>query len=152
MELTTGNGKVKYRGLPFEHGDEWLIIPPLPLDASREAQQAFANIKEPISELKDNEGKVIRAAVTGEEGWLDKRFATMKEAIGKAILRNYPDIKDTIGNYVSDFVTMQNVTKAYYAAIGILDEEDKKQSVKSVGEIQPVALTGTSSTGASVAA
>jgi hypothetical protein len=94
---------VKFRGAPFEYGDDVLIVPPLPLGLCREYQRKSLD-------LVPKENETVEESLAKA----DSRIAVMKEAITKALRRNYPEISN---DTVEDFVTQENVNPAFTAAM-----------------------------------
>ena len=95
---------VQFRGVPFEYGDDILIVPPLPLGVSKDLQKKMAAIAIGIQE-ETKEESVAR---------MDERIAIIIEAAGKALKRNYPDITE---DTVQDFITQENMNDIFGASL-----------------------------------
>jgi len=109
---------VRFRGVAFEYGDEYLVVPPLPLGVAKELQKEFAGIV---------------AKKTSDEDQSDAIVALYTKAAELALKRNYEEVtSDT----VADFLTPENMIGVFRAAVyGIDDAQDK---VKTVGEAKAV--------------
>lgn len=94
--------KVKFRGVAFEWGDETVIVPPLPMNATRDHEEKLKAVKYADPANPDTE--------TGH-----KRAAVMLEAIKASLGRNYTGSEiDT-----DDFLNLVNFGDVYAAAIGL---------------------------------
>jgi hypothetical protein len=124
--------KVKYRGVPFEDGDDILIVPPL----------NCAQLRDLAATLKQHDDIKIPEATNGDIG------ATM-EAVGRrrdvqviivhaALTRNYPDI--TVQK-VEEVFDGRTLGQAWQAAIGI--NNSGQPWVRDSGEMTPVSVTQT---------
>jgi hypothetical protein len=124
MDLTK---PVRFRGVPFEFGDEVVIIPPVTCDqaealaAEIDLATSPAGLKRP-DELMAMAGEAFRQH-TAE---MRERRVAMRKVIDRALTRNYPDALD-------GFVTQENVQEAFNAAMAYTPGVEK---IKDPGEWQ----------------
>jgi hypothetical protein len=116
------NPAVKFRGVPFEYGDEILIVPALPLGQARELSERF---------LASTNGSVADETPQEAISKAEARIHIFLEAAELALKRNYPD---TTREKVEDFLTAENQYKVWSAAIS----GQGTDKVKSLGEAQAV--------------
>lgn len=95
---------VTYRGVPFEWGNDILIVPPLPLGKSKEIQKKMAALSANM-ETETKEESVAK---------MDNRVAIIVEAATLALRRNYPDITDEA---IADGITQNNMNDLFSAAL-----------------------------------
>ena len=118
---------VRFRGVPFEFGDDALIVPPITCDQAEALAEEIdlatspAGLKRP-DELMAMAGEAFRQH-TAE---MRKRRAAMCKVIDTALTRNYSEALD-------GFVTQENVQDAFNAAMAYTPDAEK---VKDPGEWQ----------------
>jgi hypothetical protein len=127
---------VKFRGVPFEYGDDVLIVPPLPLGQSKELQKK-------IAELSNNLQTETKEETIAK---MESRVAVIVEATTKALKRNYPDITDDI---VQDFITQENLNDLFTASImGSVPSKTAKTVMEAKNALEkklnPVSIGSTS--------
>jgi hypothetical protein len=110
--------KVKYRGVAFEHGDEFLIVPPLPAGSLRE-----------LADKLTEHDAVQLTSITD----IIRKVDIVVDIAYVALQRNYSDITREM---VSDLVNGENYSAIIQAAIGV---DRKSQKVRDPGELAPVA-------------
>lgn len=108
-------GKVKWRGVAFEYGDDVIIVPPLPLDDVRDQQKK-------MSALMEKEG--------GADG--DALYEQMRETILLAIRLNYSE-EELPDAEIRKFVNMRNLPLLNAAATGM--EKDSKGEAQAFGHL-----------------
>jgi hypothetical protein len=111
---------VKYRGVPFEDGDKFWIVPALPLGLLQDPD---------IAAHTDKVGQPLAP----NESWRDRFRSDNLVIIKAALQRNYPDVTDAD---IMGFVTLENVGDVVSAAMGTYRSD--AQRVKDPGEIKPV--------------
>lgn len=109
--------KVPFRGVAFEYGDSYLIVPPITIDDAEELSGDIDAAKNPNGEPM-------------------AQFQSQLRVITAAIRRNYPDMTD---KEIKRFLDMDNMPFVYVAAVGLNKRAPK---VKSLGEITPATLSG----------
>ena len=130
IDTTKYRGAVKYRGVPFEWGDTFLIVPPL---TCKQAEELSGEIDKDIS-------LVPPSTVATNEDWKNYRKSvrekkTALKTVGLAALqRNY----DLTPEEIADFFTEENLFDVFRAALGLTDKQITR--IKSPEELAPADL------------
>jgi hypothetical protein len=119
---------VRFRGVPFEFGDDVLIVPSVTCDqadvlaAEIDLATSPAGLKRP-DEMMAMAGEEFRQH-TAE---MRERRAAMRKVISAALSRNYPNLE------AGEFVTQENVQDLFNAAMAYTPGVEK---IKDPGEWQ----------------
>lgn len=119
---------VRFRGVPFEFGDDVLIVPAVTCDqadalaAEIDLATSPAGLKKPDEMMALNDEAFRQHTAAARE-----RRVAMRKVIAAALSRNYP------GDDLAEFVTQENVQDAFNAAMAYTPGVEK---VKDPGEWQ----------------
>ena len=130
IDTTKYRGAVKYRGVPFEWGDTFLIVPPL---TCKQAEELSGELDKDISLVSPS------AVATNEDWKIYRRSVREKKSAWKmvglaALQRNY----ELTTEEIDDFFTEGNILDVYRAALGMTAETVKR--IKSPEELAPADL------------
>ena len=119
---------VRFRGVPFEFGDDVLIVPPITCDQAEALAEEIdlatspAGLSHP-AEVMALDDKAFRAHTLT----IRNRRVAMRKVIDAALSRNYVDTD------LAEFVTQDNLQNVFNAAMAYTPDAEK---VKDPGEWQ----------------
>jgi hypothetical protein len=127
MDLTK---PVRFRGVPFEFGDDVLIVPAVTCDQADELAKEIDYATSPVGLKNPTEMMALDdVAFRKHTAEMRERRAAMRKVICAAMSRNYPDM----GVDMSDFITQENVQDLFNAAMAYTPGVEK---IKDPGEWQ----------------
>ena len=123
------NKPVRFRGVPFEFGDEVLIVPSLTCDQAEALAEEIDLATSPVGMTSAAEVMAMDdAAFRSHTAAVRQRRAAMNKVISTAVRRNYPDIG---APDLTELVTQENVQDLFNAAMAYTPGKEK---IKDPGE------------------
>lgn len=126
---------VRFRGVPFEYGDEVLIVPPLTGDQAIRLAKEIDLVTCPAGLLKPEESmKLDAGAFSAYMDTIRQRDLAKRAVIQAAIYRNYPELP---ADDLSEFITKENEQDLFNVAMAYpLSASAPKEKIKDPGEYQ----------------
>jgi hypothetical protein len=121
---------VRHRGVAFEFGDFWLIVPAITFDKLGELVDVVTVASSPPNMAVDKTMTTEQWEKFREFQWQQQQ--ARHKIVVTAIRRNYPQITD---EDLADFIDESNLTSLFNAAMAY--RSDLTPRVKDPGEIPP---------------